>query len=96
MTTMPVSEARRRLRAAVDLARSGEDVTLTLHGEVVAVLVSPDVLRQRRATPATDRAKTLLDDLRRAREERPPLRADMTARRATALAAQVRRDRDVR
>ncbi|MGL4175772.1 MAG: type II toxin-antitoxin system Phd/YefM family antitoxin [Dermatophilaceae bacterium] len=94
MTTMPVTEARRRLREVVDLARSGEDVNLTVHGEVVAVLVSPDALRTRRTTPATEQAASVLHDLHRAREARAPLVPGMTRRRASALVAQVRQDRD--
>ncbi|MGL5817123.1 MAG: type II toxin-antitoxin system Phd/YefM family antitoxin [Phycicoccus sp.] len=96
MTTMPVSEVRRRLREAVELARAGEDVNLTVHGEVVAVLTHPDALRRRRRTPAVEQAGDLVARLHRERDTSGPVRTGVSRRRASAQVAEIRRDRDAR
>ncbi|MGL5864985.1 MAG: type II toxin-antitoxin system Phd/YefM family antitoxin [Dermatophilaceae bacterium] len=96
MTTMAVSEMRRRLREAVDLARAGEDVNLTVHGEVVAVLTHPEALRSRRRTPAVDQAGDVVARLHRARDVTGPVRTGIARRRATAQVAEIRTGRDVR
>lgn len=54
MTAVPLEESNARdseLRAAVELLRQGsEDVTVTDHGEPVAVLISPEELASLRET----------------------------------------------
>lgn len=52
MVAVSASEARRTLPAQLDRVERGEEVEITRHGRVVAVLVRPDVLRARRATEA--------------------------------------------
>jgi prevent-host-death family protein len=73
MTTVTASEARAALPAILDLVATGEEVTITRHGQPVAVVVRPDSLRSRR----TDRTF--------ASAER--LRALLAAGRGTSLAA---------
>jgi antitoxin (DNA-binding transcriptional repressor) of toxin-antitoxin stability system len=86
MATMTVSEARAALPRILDRVQAGEEVTLTRHGEPVAVVVRPDTLRARRAGD-TNRVREVLDRARRARlGDRPMLRED----RAAALLADVR------
>ncbi|MGL4745084.1 MAG: hypothetical protein ACRCXL_11935 [Dermatophilaceae bacterium] len=91
-----MSEMRRRLREAVDLARAGEDVNLTVHGEVVAVLTHPEALRSRRRTPAVDQAGDVVARLHRARDVNGPVRTGIARRGATTQVAEIRMGRDVR
>lgn len=64
-STVAVSEARASLPALLERVAAGEEITLTRHGEPVAVLVRPDSLRRRRAAAAyrqADRIQELLDE----------------------------------
>ncbi|MEI2810703.1 MAG: type II toxin-antitoxin system prevent-host-death family antitoxin [Nocardioides sp.] len=45
--TMSFSQARAELAAVLDRVSAGEEITITRHGEPVAVLVRPDRLRPR-------------------------------------------------
>lgn len=87
---MTVSEARAALPQLLDRVRAGEEVTITRHGEPVAVLVRPDTLRARRADEVLATAEGVRDALARGRRsplsDRPMLRPD----RADALVAEVR------
>lgn len=49
---MSVSAARAKLPRLLDRGQRGEEVTITRHGQPVAVVVRPDVLRLRRADRA--------------------------------------------
>src|SRR5206468_9257816 len=49
-TTMTVSKARAALPQILQRVLAGEEVTITRHGEPVAVVVRPDTLRARRAS----------------------------------------------
>lgn len=49
MVSISASEARARLSELLDLVASGDEVTIERHGRPIAVLVSPDALRSRRA-----------------------------------------------
>ncbi len=49
MSTVSVSAARAILPNLLDRVLAGEEVTLTRHGQAVAVIVRPDALRVRRA-----------------------------------------------
>jgi len=95
-TTMTVSEARAALPEILDRVLAGDEVTLTRHGQPVAVVVRPDRLRARRADQAladAERVRELLAAGRRA-----PLRArpTLSAERAEALVADVRQGRSSR
>ncbi|WP_434056376.1 type II toxin-antitoxin system Phd/YefM family antitoxin [Georgenia sunbinii] len=52
MVTISASVARQTLPAQLDRVEAGEEVAITRHGRVVAVLVRPDALRARRAPEA--------------------------------------------
>lgn len=95
MTTVSASEARQTLPAQLDLVERGEEVQITRHGKVVAVLVRPDALRARRASDAwreADRIGSLLEQAM-ARRLEPPM---ITAERAEELVAAIRDGRDRR
>ena len=64
MTTVSASEARQTLPAQLDRVERGDEVEITRHGRVVAVLVRPDTLRARRASDvlaSADRVGSLLE-----------------------------------
>jgi antitoxin (DNA-binding transcriptional repressor) of toxin-antitoxin stability system len=67
--TVPVnvSEARAALPRLLDRVEAGEEIEVSRHGRVVAVLVRPDTLHTRRAGPALARAAALEERLHRAR-----------------------------
>ena len=78
------SVARQTLPAQLDRVEAGEEVAITRHGRVIAVLVRPDVLRSRRAASAWGAADRVGALLEAARET--PLRATgVTADRAEEL-----------
>lgn len=67
MSTISVSAARQTLPQQLDRVEAGEEVSITRHGRVIAVLVRPDVLKARRADKAlseADRIANLLDSAR--------------------------------
>ena len=66
-TTITVSEARATLPQILERVRAGEEVTLTRHGEPVAVVVRPDVLRARRAEVAIAAAAVVREVLEQGR-----------------------------
>lgn len=92
MTTIGVSEARAALPELLDRVIAGEEITITRHGQPVAVLLRPDSLRSRRADEALatgERIGRLLDDGRRARLPA----GGLTEARAEELVAEVRAGR---
>lgn len=95
MSTISASAARQTLPAQLDRVEAGEEVSITRHGRVVAVLVRPDVLVARRATAAWRAADQIEALLTRARDE--PLEASgVTAERADDLIASIRDGRAAR
>ena len=86
----------RHYRRYVDDGRlPGWTVVVTRHGRVVAVLVSPDVLRARRASGVWNEADRIDELLQTARSE--PLRtAALGPDRADELVKEVRRGRSGR
>jgi len=54
--SLTVSEARALLPQIVNRVLAGEEITLTRHGQAVAVVIRPDRLRSRRAEAALSRA----------------------------------------
>ena len=93
---MTISEARAHLPEVVDRVLAGEEVTLTRHGQPVAVVVRPDALRTRRAERALSDAEKVRELLERGRSEPLARRSLLPATRADELAASVRRARDKR
>jgi prevent-host-death family protein len=95
MTTMTSTEARAALPALLDLVAAGEEVTITRHGQPVAVVVRPDSLRSRRADAALASAgklRTLLAAGRRI----PVTAGGLSEARAEELIAEVNASRDRR
>lgn len=92
---MTVSEARNRLPDVLDRVTEGEEITITRHGQPVAVVVRPEMLRARRTDALSAVTDDLKDRLARAGEARRPGKG-LTASRAKALAAEVRVARDRR
>lgn len=89
---MSVSEARAALPQVLDRVLAGEEVTITRHGQPVAVVVRPDRLRGRRADAALAEAArlgTLVEEARR----KKLARAALSEEQAVALIADVRANR---
>ncbi len=59
MATVSVTEARATLPEIIERVLAGEEVTLTRHGDPVAVIVRPDNLRVRRGEEMVRRAAGL-------------------------------------
>jgi prevent-host-death family protein len=95
-TTMTASEARASLPEILDRVLAGEEVTITRHGEAVAVVVRPDALRARRADEALGAAQRLRDLLVQGRTKPLRARPTLSERRAETLVADVRAARDSR
>jgi prevent-host-death family protein len=95
MAKISASDARQTLPAQLDRVEAGEEVAITRHGRVVAVLVHPDALSRRRASGAWLEADRIGALLEHARSE--PLRAPVISpERAEELVESVRRDRAAR
>lgn len=93
---MSVSEARAALPEILDRVVAGEEVTITRHGEAVAVVVRPDALRARRADEALAAAQRLRDLLEKGRTHRLAKRPTMTSERAEELIRDMRAARSGR
>ena len=89
MVTIGISEARQTLPAQLDRVEAGEEIAITRHGRVIAVIVRPDVLAAKRASAAWGRADRIGELLARAREE-PIAAARISAERVDELVADVR------
>ncbi|HEU0102092.1 MAG TPA: type II toxin-antitoxin system Phd/YefM family antitoxin [Mycobacteriales bacterium] len=99
MSTLTVSQARAALPDLLTRVAAGEEVTITRHGQPVAVLVRPDALRSRRATAALAAAERLDAALAAARRTAALpggglLDEGITAARADELVARMRAARD--
>ena len=92
VATIGVSEARQTLPAQLDRVEAGEEVAITRHGRVVAVLVRPDALAARRASAAWGRADRIGELLASARDE-PVQAAHISPARVDELVADVRASR---
>jgi prevent-host-death family protein len=95
MSTVSVSEARASLPELLDRVISGEEVTITRHGQPVAVVVRPDALRFRRAAQALSAAGEIGDLLEQARKAQLAPAA-LSPERAEALISEVRAGRSGR
>jgi prevent-host-death family protein len=92
-SSVTVSEARASLPAIVERVMAGEEVTLTRHGQPVAVVVRPDTLRLRRAEHALAAAASVEDALEVGRTSRLSTRPTLSEERADALVAAVGKGR---
>jgi prevent-host-death family protein len=89
-TSIPVSQARAALPQIVERVLAGEEITLTRHGQPVAVVVRPDSLRVRRADDALAAAGRVRDVLDQGGRNPLPARPTLTEGRADALVEEVR------
>jgi prevent-host-death family protein len=96
MSTISVSKARAALPEILEHVTAGEEVTLTRHGQPVAVIVRPDTLRARRADERRADADRVRDLLAAGRRARLGPRPAMTTLQAEALLAEVRAARSGR
>ena len=96
MSTMSVSEARAALPELLDRVLAGEEVTITRHGQPVAVLLRPDALRVRRADRALGDAERLRAMFDRARATPLSDAPAVSAERAHELLAHVTAGRSAR
>lgn len=93
MKRLSISEARATLPEVLDRVAEGDEVTITRHGQPVAVLVRPDALRTRRAEATIRQARHVADLLAAAgRQSLAP--AGLAAERADELIHAVREARD--
>ena len=95
MAVISASVARQTLPAQLDRVESGEEIEITRHGRVVAVLVSPQVLRRRRSSGAWEEVGRIDALLERARKE-PLQPTQLTSERAEELIESIRAGRSDR
>jgi prevent-host-death family protein len=95
-TTVSATDARASLPDLLDRVAGGEEITITRHGEPVAVLVRPDALRSRRAEHAFRVAATVRDALDAGRRSRLSDAGGLSEQRAEALLREVRASRAAR
>ena len=96
MSTVTVSEARASLPELLDRVLEGEEVTITRHGQPVAVVVRPDVLQARRAAGAFAAAQALHELLDQARRTPLAVQGTLTPEHAEDLIAEVQAGRSRR
>ncbi|HET8662196.1 MAG TPA: type II toxin-antitoxin system Phd/YefM family antitoxin [Micromonosporaceae bacterium] len=96
MATLTVSEARAALPEVLNRVEDGEEITITRHGRVVAVIVRPDTLRSRRAERLLAEADEIHQLLADARTKPLTGSGGIPADRAEELVADVRAGRQAR
>jgi prevent-host-death family protein len=90
---MTASEARAALAELLDRVVAGDEVTITRHGQPVAVVVPPDALRSRRADAALSTATKVRGLLAASRQTALPS-AGLSEARAKELIAEISAGRD--
>lgn len=93
---MSVSQARAALPEILDRVLAGEEVTITRHGDAVAVIVRPDALHARRADRALGDAERLRELMERGREVPLADAPSISVDRAERLVAEVASARSAR
>ncbi len=68
--SIPVTQARAELPRILEMIEDGDEVTLTRHGQPVAVIVRPDTLRTRR-TADVDAVSDNVSEMLRAGSSQP-------------------------
>jgi antitoxin (DNA-binding transcriptional repressor) of toxin-antitoxin stability system len=92
---MTVSEARASLPQLLNRVIAGEEVTITRHGQPVAVVVRPDALRARRSEAVlTTSAEVTALLSGTGRSAAHASKRGLTSRRANQLIGEIRADRD--
>jgi prevent-host-death family protein len=94
--TITVSKARAVLPQILQRVLAGEEVTITRHGEPVAVVVRPDALRARRASERLSDADRVRDVVASSRRAKLHPRPTLSEQRADALVADVQAARSKR
>ena len=94
--TMTVSKARAALPQILQRVLAGEEVTITRHGEPVAIIVRPDTLRARRASERLSDAARVRDLIARGRQGKLHRRPTLSAQQGDALLADVQAARSNR
>ncbi len=90
VSTVSSTDARAGLPELLDRVLGGEEVTITRHGQPVAVLVRPATLRTRRAERAMTAAATVRDALEAGRATPLSSGPGLSVERAEELLAEVR------
>jgi prevent-host-death family protein len=90
-----VTDARAILPELIARVLDGEEITLTRHGNDVAVLISPTALRHRRNSDVFEAAERLRQRLEAAKDA-PLAPPTMSRRRAEQLVRELRADRAAR
>lgn len=90
------TDARATLPDILDRVLAGEEVTITRHGQPVAVVVRPDALLVRRAERALATAAAVGDALEAGRSARLSSTEGLSLERADELVADVRSSRQQR
>ena len=96
MSSVSVSEARATLPHLLDRVLAGEEVTLTRHGQAIAVIVRPDALRVRRADGILAAANRLQDLIERGGSMPLETMPTISVDRAEALLAEIAASRSAR
>ena len=96
---MTVTEARARLRQALEHVKDGQEVELSQNGQVIAVIVHPSKLHSRVRTSNTLASGVLLENLKHAKAqnaspERRTIKPVLSAERGADLEQDVRQQRD--
>ena len=94
--TIAVSKARAALPLILQRVLAGEEVTITRHGEPVAVVVRPDALRARRASERLSDADRIRDLIASGRRAKLRARPTLTEQQAEGLLAEVQAARSSR
>jgi prevent-host-death family protein len=94
--TVTVSKARAALPQILQRVLAGEEVTITRHGEPVAVVVRPDTLRARRASQRLIEADRMRDLIASGRRAKLRPRPSLSEQQADALLADVQASRSSR
>ena len=99
MLTMTVTEARARMREALEHVKEGHEVELSQNGQVIAVIVHPSKLHSRLRTANTLAAGVLLENLKRAKTisngaGRRTIKPVLSSERGADLEQDVRQQRD--
>jgi prevent-host-death family protein len=94
--TITVSKARATLPQILQRVVAGEEVTITRHGEPVAVIVRPDTLRARRASERRSDADRVRDLVATSRQVELHPRGTLSEPQADALLADVQAARSKR
>lgn len=91
--SVTVSEARASWADVIERVIAGELVTVTRHGEEVAIIARPDVFNRRRISSAVDAAGRLHRTLRALADEPLQPEKGLTVDRAQVLVAELQADR---